>query len=201
MATQNTATLPSTFGNTGFVSTTGPDGSGGVATQQFGIGLTGASGGGPTVFHAGGVSAGVAAFGTDTTPVNTECYISEVFIPCFATLTGIALMNGSAAAGNVQISLADNSGVPIAAALTASTAQTGTNVYQLIPFATKYNAAGPTRLFVMVQFDTNSTPRYRSHIAGAFNTQKQTAGTYGTFVAITIANTFTTNVGPVCSTY
>jgi hypothetical protein len=213
MATQNSASLPSSFGDSGFgVSPTGPAGSGGIAadlieeftagkgtTLESGIAAVGTM---STVFHSGGQGAiSTTTPGTDTTPVNTETYIVEVVIPYLVTITGIALFNGSAAAGNVQISLADSTGAPIAAALTASTAQSGTAAYQQIPFATPYVAVGPQKYFVMVQFDTNSTPRFRAHVIGNFGTQKQTAGTYGTFVAFTPALTFTTNQGPICDTY
>lgn len=140
--------------------------------------------------------------GTDTTPVNTETYIAEAFMPANGTVTGVALFNGSAAAGNVKISLANAvSGVPIAAAVTASTAQSGTAAYQLIPFAAPYAAVGPATYLVLVQFDTNTTPRFRTHAIGTCGASKKTGETYGTFTTVTPPTTFTTAVGPMATLY
>lgn len=201
MVAQVTANTQTSFGSSGVVSTTGPDGTGGISPAG-GPGLIATTTtGGPTVFHAGGVSPNVAAYGTDSTPVTTETYCVEVFVPCSATLTGVAVMNGSGAAGNITVGLCDNTGTPIAAAKSATTAQSGTNAFQRIPFATPYTAVGPARYFIQVQFDDGTTARFRTHIVGTFNAQKQTAQTYGTFAAIAVANSFTTVVGPVCSTY
>lgn len=200
MATQNYATLPTSFGNSGVVTTTGPDGSGGFSPEG-GPGLVATTtGGGPTVFHGGGVSAAAVVFATDTTPVVTETYITEVFIPYTANLTGIAVLNGSGTAGNVTVGLCDNTGTVLTAAKSASTAQSGSN-YQKIPFAAVYKAVGPARYFIQVQFSDGTTARVRTHVVGAFDTQKQTGQTYGTLTSFTPANTFTTNVGPVASTY
>jgi hypothetical protein len=200
MATQTVALMANSMGSDGFISTTGPDGTGGISpTGGPGLAAT-TAGGGPTVFHGGGVSAAAVIFGTDTGPSVTETYITEVYVPCTAILTGIAILNGSGTAGNVTVGLADNTGTPILAAVSASTAQSGSN-YQLVPFATPYQASGPERYFIQAQFSTSTTAKFRAHVVGTFNAQKQTTQTYGTLTAFTPANTFTTNVGPVCSTY
>lgn len=143
-----------------------------------------------------------ATQGTDTTPVNTETYIVEVYVPTTMTVTGVALLNGSAVAGNVKISLATSAGVPIGGAVTASTAQAGTAVYQLIPFAASYSAVGPATYYLLVQFDTNTTPRFRTHtVAGTCGASKKTGETYGTFTTVTAPTTFTTALGPIVSLY
>lgn len=155
-----------------------------------------------TVFHSGGSPPVATTTGTDATPVNTETYIVDVEVTANCTLTGVALLNGSVAAGNVKISLADSStGAPIAAALTASTAMAGTAAYQRIPFAVPYAAVGPARYLILVQFDTNTTPRYRAHPVGTFGAAKKTGETYGTFTTVTVPSTFTADVAPICSTY
>lgn len=152
------------------------------------------------VFHSGGIGAATATQGTDTTPATTETYIVEVEVEHNATLTGVSLLNGSAVAGNVQISLADSTGAPIAAAVTASTAQAGIAAYQQIPFAVAYAAKGPQKFFILVQFN-NVAARFRSHTVGNFGASKKTGETFGTFTAVTPPTTFTTGLGPVADVY
>lgn len=173
----------------------------GIVTPTGGVAAAGGFAASPRLCYVGGTPAITATQGTDSTPVNTETYIGEVFIPSNTTVTGVAILNGSAVAGNVRISLANNSGVPIAAALTASTAQAGTAVYQLIPFAVAYAALGPATYYVLVQFDTNTTPRVRTHVVGTFGASKKTGETYGTFTTVTPPTTFTTVLAPIASLY
>lgn len=190
---------------TGNVAATGNVSAGGTlsATGQTSPsgGLNPAVGTAGTVFHSGRVGATSATMGTDTTPVNTETYIVEINIDVDTTLTGVSILNGSAVAGNMKFSLADSTGAPIAAAQTASTAQSGTAAFQQVPFVTPYVVKGPQKLFVLAQFDTNTTPRYRSHAVGNFGAAKKTGETYGTFTAVTPPTTFTANLGPVCDVY
>lgn len=136
--------------------------------------------------------------GTDTTPAVTETYITRVLIGANCTLTGIALLNGSAVAGNVTAILYDKDGNPVAKS--ASTAQSGTAAYQQFAFTAPYRAQGPGRYFVGFQFDSTSA-RFRTHILGQFTAFKKTGETYGTATAITSPNSFTTGVGPIASTY
>lgn len=139
-----------------------------------------------------------ATTGTDTTPATTETYIAEVFIPHNQTVTGVSILNGSAAAGNVTVILYDENGKVLGTS--ASTAQSGTAAYQAIPLATAVNAVGPAQHFVGVQFSSTSA-RFRTHTVGVFPASKTTGGTYGTVPAITTPTTFTTAVGPIASVY
>ena len=68
----------------------------------------------------------------------TEEYVAEVFVPVNHQSTGLALLNGTAVAGNVTAILYDSNGAPIVQS--ASTAQSGTAAYQDFPFASTYNA-------------------------------------------------------------
>lgn len=138
--------------------------------------------------------------GTEVTCVATTTYISQLSIPANTTVTGVALVNATAVAGNVQISLADSTGAPITAAQTASTAASGTAAYQRFDFAAPYAAKGPQTLYLMVQCN-NTGYKFRALTVGNSRTQSVTSGTYGTFVAFTPATTFTTAVGPVAGLY
>ena len=173
----------------------------GALTPAGGVAASSGSSVSPRLVASCGVPAITSTQGTDATPVNTETYIVEVFIPANATVTGVALLNGSAVAGNVKISLATAAGVPIGAAVTASTAQTGTAVYQLIPFAVAYAAKGPATYYILVQLDTNTTPRLRTHTFGTCGASKKTGETYGTFTTVTPPTTFTASLGPIVNLY
>lgn len=154
----------------------------------------------PRLIHSGALPPATSTTGTDTTPVVTETYIVEVFIPANMTVTGVAVLNGSAVAGNMQISLADSTGAPIAAALTASTAASGTAAYQRVPFAVAYAALGPATYYILLQ-NNNTSNRFRSHVFGNFGASKKTGEVYGTFTTVTPPTTFTASLGPIASLY
>jgi hypothetical protein len=156
----------------------------------------------PVAIHTGGVPAVVSTDGNNSTPVITETYWSEVFVPCNMTITGVKVFNGSDVTGNVRISLATSAGAPIAAALTASTAGSGTDAYQTIAFAAPYAAIGPATYYIGVQY-SSGTARYNTHTIGTHGVVVKTGDTYGTFTSFTppAAGTFVTAVGNIASLY
>jgi hypothetical protein len=151
----------------------------------------------PRCFHTGGIPATQTTDGNDTTPSVTETYICEVFIPRACTITGIALLNGSAVAGNITLALADANGTVVAN--TASTAASGTDAYQKVALSSSYRAESGT-YYVLLQCN-NTSMRFNSHILGTFGASKKTGETYGTFTTITPPITFTTAQGPIASLY
>lgn len=154
----------------------------------------------PRTVHTGDVPAITATQGTDTTPVVTETYIAEIRVPATMDVSGIAILNGSAVAGNVTLALADSNGNQVSGAVTASTAQAGTAGYQKIPFARAVKVFGPATYYVQAQFDSTSA-RFRSHAVGVFGAGKLTSQTYGTLPGFTVPTTFTASLGPVASLY
>lgn len=149
--------------------------------------------------HTGGSPAKVSTDGTDATPVSTEVYIAEVFVPANVTVTGVSVFNGSAVSGNMKAGLADSAGAVVATS--ASTAQSGTDAYQRVPFTATYAAKGPATYYVLLFID-NGTARYNAHTFGDFGAAKQTGQTYATgFTTITPPTTFTTALGPIASLY
>lgn len=152
---------------------------------------------GATAFHSGGSAPAAATTGTDTTPVTTETYIVEVFVPHNFKSTGAAILNGSAVAGNVTIHLYDANGQPMIS--TASTAQSGTAAYQKVPWSATIDLPGPARYFIGLQCN-NTSARFRSHPLGNFIAGKKTSETYGTATAIT-TSTFTADLGPISDLY
>ncbi len=165
-----------------------------------GIGAAGGFSASPRPIATGGVPATAAGDGNDSTPVITETYISEVFVPCNMTITGVALFNGSDVTGNVTVGLATSAGAPIAAAKSASTAGLGTDAYQRVPFAVAYAAAGPATYYIQVQY-SSGTARYNTHTVGNFGVLVQTGQTYGTLTSFTAPSTFVTNVANIASLY
>lgn len=154
----------------------------------------------PHLQHTGGIPPRITTDGTDSTPVNTEVYIGQIMVPGNMTITGVAILNGSAVAGNVKVGLADSTGAVVATS--ASTAQAGTGAYQRVPFTATYAAKGPATYYVLAIFDTNTTPRFRTHTFGNFGAAKQITQVFGTgFTAITPPTTFTASLAPIASAY
>lgn len=142
---------------------------------------------------------GATAAYTDQTPVATEVYIAEVYVPANANITGVAILNGSVASGNLKVGLANSAGAVLATS--ASTAMSGTNTYQRVPFTAAYQAVGPATYYVL-SFIDNNTARMGALTLGNCGAAKQTAQTYATgFTAVTPPTTFTTAIGPVAGLY
>lgn len=197
--TSGNVSIPGTLAVTSTLTVTGAQTFTGAVTPNGGIAAGGGFSASPRTCHTGGVAAAAAADFTEATPVTTETYIAEVFVPCNMTLTGVAVFNGGAADGNVNVGLANSSGVVVASSVT-TTAQSGTDNYQRVPFSATYAAKGPATYYVLTQHST-TTARFNAHTVGNFTAQKKTSETYGTFTTITPATTFTTAVGPVATLY
>ena len=152
----------------------------------------------PRNIHVGGTSAMLAADGNDSTPVNTETYIGEVFIPANCTITGVAVFNGSNVTDNVIVALANSGGTVVAQSI--STAGSGTDAYQRVPFTGTYAAKGPATYYVLTQY-AGSTSRYNTFASGNFGASKKTGEVFGTFTTITPPTTFTTALANIASLY
>ena len=100
----------------------------------------------------------------------------------------------------MTVGLADSTGAPIAAAKSATTAGSGTDALQRIPFAVAYAAKGPATYFIQVQYDSG-TARYNTHVIGNHGVLVQTSQSYGTFASFTPPTTFVTVVSNVAGLY
>lgn len=165
----------------------------GLRPSDFGLSAS------PRNMSTGGNPAAVSTDFTDATPVATEVYIAEIFVPCSTTVTGFANFNGSVASGNIKVGIADVFGNVLATS--ASTAMSGTDAYQRVAFTTPLAIIGPGTYYVLLFVD-NGTARVNTHVVGNFGAAKQTGQVYATgFTAITPPTTFTTALGPVGSLY
>lgn len=156
----------------------------------------------PRALHSQGQKAIVSTDGNNSTPVITETYVTSMFVPCNMTITGVQLFNGSDVTGNVKVGLANPiTGVPIAAAVSATTAGAGTDAYQKVPFATPYEAKGPANYLVCVQY-SSATARYNTHTIGTDPCIAQAGSTFGTIPTINpLPTVFVTNIGNIMSFY
>lgn len=188
-----------TTGKAAILGTSGAVTFAGAVTPTGGVASAGGFTSSARNMHTGGNPASVSTDFSDATPSTTETYYSEVFVPANVTLTGVALFNGSNVTGNVTVYLTNSAGTNLAHS--ASTAGSGTDAYQRVPFTATYAAVGPATYYVVAQY-SSATARYNAHTIGNFGTGKDTATTYGTFPTTpTIPTTFTTALGNVASLY
>jgi hypothetical protein len=190
-ATITNATIPN------FV---GAESHAGVITPVAGIAAAGGFSASPRGIWVGQTAPQVSTDFNNSTPVTTETYVSEIYIPCNMTITGIALFNGTDVTGNVTVGLATSAGAPITAAKSASTAGSGTDAIQRIPFAVAYAAVGPATYFIQVQY-SSATARYNTFVIGNHGVLVQTGQTYGTLTSFTAPSTFVTAVSNVAGLY
>lgn len=171
-------------------------------TPTGGVGAAGGFSVAPRALHAQGQKAVTTSDGNDSTPSTTETYITSMFVPCNMTITGVKVFNGSDVTGNIRIGLANAvTGAPIAAALTATTAGSGTDAYQTIAFAAPYAAVGPANYLVCVQY-SSATARYNTHTLGTDPCIVQTGTTFGTMPTVSpLPTVFVTNIGNIMSFY
>lgn len=171
----------------------------GALTPTGGVAAGGGFAVSPRNCHTGGTSAQVSTDFTDQTPVITEVYFAEVFIPANVSVTGVSLFRGSVSSGNYKVGLANSSGVVVATS--ASTASSGTDSYVDVAFTAPYSAIGPATYYVLALYD-NTTVRANTHTLGRFVAGKQTGQVYATgFTTITPGTSFTTALGPVATLY
>lgn len=148
--------------------------------------------------HTGNTPVKASTDGTDSTPVITETYICEVFLPNAMKVTGIAFFNGSVASGNLKGAIAGGASGKVLAQ-TASTAMSGTDSFQKVPLAAPVVLSAGIHL-ILLQFD-NTTARFNTHPIGAFGASKKTGEVYGTFTTVTPPTTFTASQGPMATLY
>jgi hypothetical protein len=129
-------------------------------------------------------------------------YLCEIFVPNTKSVTGVAVFNGTAVAGNGKVMLYDSTGARVA--ISASTAMSGTTAYQAIAFTgAPISVPGPATYYIGAIYDT-TTHDLRGHVVGTFGAGTDAGNTYATdstFAAVTVPTTFTTAVGPIASLY
>ncbi len=163
----------------------------------------------PRAWHTGSVGATQTADGSDTTvAATTELYLAEIFVPANATLTGVAIFNGSDVTDVVKVGLYTAAGVLLATNATggAGTQSSGTSNYQRVPFTATVAVKGPATYYVGCIY-SGTTSKLKRHILGSFGAGKLTGHAYATAMettavtGLTMPTTFTTALGPIASLY
>lgn len=195
------ASANSTTGKVAILGTSGAVTFAGAVSPGGGIAAADGLTATPRNAHTGGNPPQASTDFTDYTVVTTETIRAEVFVPSNCSNTGVAIFNGSAVAGNVTAYLIDSTGAQITGAVTASTAASGTDAFQRIPWSGgAITLKGPATYWVAVQ-GNNTGMKVNTHTMGNFGADKQTSTTYGTLTVATAPTTFTTALGPVASLY
>lgn len=173
----------------------------GALTPTGGVAAAGGFSASARNIHVGGAPAKTSGEGTDATPVVTEVYIGEIFVPANCTATGVSIMLGSATNGNAKVGLADSAGAVIATSASTDISSATVDAYARIPFTAPEALVGPATYFVLAMFDDN-TNRFNAHAFGDFGAAKQEAQVYATgFTTITPPTTFTADLAPIASLY
>lgn len=90
-----------------------------------------------------------------TTRTANQVYYQGVNIALPCTITGISIYNGSTATGNILVALYNSAGTQVA--VSASTAQSGTQAIQSIPFTGTYAAVPGLYYLAIVPSSASST--------------------------------------------
>lgn len=146
-----------------------------------------------------------ATSGTDTTPADGTHFVTSLYVPCNATLTGVGYLIGSVGGTDkVYAALYSSAGALLANSSVAAggaTVGTAANV-QALAFTTAYAAKGPDLFYVGISMNGN-TARLRTvpaHTqAGLWG--NSVAQTHGSVAAITPMTAFTADKAPVCFVY
>jgi hypothetical protein len=158
---------------------------------------------GPRILPNGTILA-FASLGTNTTLVAGTLYRCEIFVPYWATWTGIGLLNGATVGTNNHlVALYDSNGVLIANSDLAGTVSANANTFQQRAFTSPTPPLAPGRYFIAMQANgTTATLRTWAAANGGNMMTASSTGTFGTLPAsFTPPTTFTADVGPIAHLY
>jgi hypothetical protein len=158
---------------------------------------------GPRILPNGTILA-FASLGTNTTLVAGTLYRCEIFVPYWASWTGIGLLNGATVGTNNHlVALYDSNGVLIANSDLAGTVSANANTFQQRAFTSPTPPLAPGRYFIAMQANgTTATLRTWAAANGGNMMTASSTGTFGTLPAsFTPPTTFTADVGPIAHLY
>lgn len=168
------------------------------------------------ILHTGTSGVVNTADGNNSTPVITEVYLAEMFVPFPTVIQGLAFFAGSVNSDNIKLALFDAFGNIVCA--TASTAgNTTADAYQRVPIASEFQTSAgvatagtqaylaPGTYFLGAILD-GTTSRLNTFAVGNFGAGKVTGAVYATAFATTslslaVPTTFTTALGPIGGPY
>jgi hypothetical protein len=142
--------------------------------------------------------------GTSTAPVATTLYLSQVFIPINATLTGVAVNNaGTCGTNKYVVGIWDSFGNLLKQSAVAGTLCSGTSAWQQVPFTAVVNVKGPQVYWIGLMMNGTTDRFYTIPAVGQFAGLSGTITSvgFGTMGPIQPPTTFTAGAGPVAFTY
>lgn len=145
-------------------------------------------------------SVAYASAGTNTTDVNGQFWVTDLWMPFSKTITKIGfLQGGTATTDNTLVAIYDAFGVLLGNSNTSGVVLSGASTFQEQTLLTPVQLYGPAQFFIAVQGNgtaagaiyTIPTSTFIDVLAGSI------AGTFGTVPAtITVPTTFTAGKGP-----
>lgn len=165
------------------------------------------------VFHTGNSPAQLSTDGVNSTPVITEIYLAEVFVPFTTLVNGIWVFNGTVVATDkVRVLLYDETGTVIASSAAAGFQPTTADAYEHVAFALASNGTTaitdvvvPTGTYFIGTIYNGTTNRFNAHGVGAFRGGKDTGAVFATAgvsakLTATMPTTFTAaSLPPIAS--
>lgn len=151
----------------------------------------------------GGVA--YASIGTNTADVNGQEWLTSIYVPQTAWVTGVSFMSGgTATTDNMYVILRDSAGNVMATSALAGAVLSGANTFQTRAFTSQILLVGPARYFVSVVGNGTAAGAIETISASTYtNVVCATAsGTFGTVTAtFTVPTTFTAGKCPVVQIY
>lgn len=183
----------------------------GVSVGSTGLGSTGAitPTGGLVATSNGRISdipigaVALGSLGSDLVHVAGTLYFAEIWLPANKTVTGLAVLNGSAdGTHKLIVALANSAGTVVKTSALAGTMSAGTDAFQEIAFTASYAAVGPARYWAIIQCE-GITPKTRRIAASTYlNFTGSLAGVFGTIPAsITPPTATEADSGPIVYAY
>lgn len=167
---------------------------------QDALGVLAVAGGRLAVSNVPIGSVAYASAGTNTTDVNGQLWVTDIFIPVDRTITKIGfLQGGTATTDNFLVAIYDSGGNLLGNSNLAGVVLSGANTFQEQTLLTAVQLYGPQQYFIVIQgngtaagaIQTIPTSTFVDILGGSI------AGTFGTTPAtITVPTTFTAGKAP-----
>ena len=149
-------------------------------------------------------SVAYSSLGTSTATVDGRIYTTEIFVPETKSLTGLAVLFGTATSTDAYVAtLYDDSGAIVATSLLTGTAYAGSaNTFHTFAFTATYVAVGPRRYYASIQANGgNSQIRLVAASTYVDIYSQRASGTFGTVPALTVPTGFTALYAPIVYLY
>jgi hypothetical protein len=145
-------------------------------------------------------SVAYGSLGTNTTDVNGQLWITDVWVPGPKAITKIGvLQGGTATTDNIMVMLYDVNGILLGNSATAGSLLSGASTFKELSLLATVQVYGG-QYFVAVQGNGTAAGAIRTVATNTFTDVLSTtaAGTFGTVPAtITVPTTFTADLAPI----